>query len=83
LPGFLKDLEQIDEAERPQDLAFLSFDMPVEEPGKLEQLGSVTLWNETRKTRLAELEELYARRMIGDSDYRRRREELLAETEKT
>jgi hypothetical protein len=70
-------------AERPQDLAFISFDMPVEEPGETGQPGVVTLWNETRKARLAELDELYNRRMIGDSDYRRRREELLEQAGKS
>jgi hypothetical protein len=62
----------------PEELAFLSIDSPSAELDESGPPNGLVLEEVTRQARLAELEELHTRHMIGDSDYRRRRDELLA-----
>jgi hypothetical protein len=64
--------------ERPEELAFLSMDSPSAEMDESGPPSALVLEEISRQARLAELEELHTRHMIGDSDYRRRRDELLA-----
>jgi hypothetical protein len=64
--------------ERPEELAFISLESDSAEVDGAEQPSALVLEQVSRQARLAELEELHSRHMIGDSDYRRRRDELLA-----
>jgi hypothetical protein len=64
--------------ERPEELAFISIDSPSAEMDESGPPSALVLEEVSRQARLAELEELHTRHMIGDSDYRRRRDELLA-----
>jgi hypothetical protein len=65
--------------ERPDDLALISINDSSSGLVETGQPGAQALQEVARKSRLAELEELHDRHMIGDSDYRRRRDELLSE----
>jgi hypothetical protein len=64
--------------ERPEELALISIDSPSAEMDDSAQPNGLVLEEVSRQARLAELEELHTRHMIGDSDYRWRRDELLA-----